>query len=142
MDKTGEKAMKRRVFLAMGLAGLGLAACEPLPQVSESDLLITARLGDDIRKALPADAALILELADVSLADAPSIRIAKARLGPKDPLHLIVPRIRLRDGMSYGLSLRIEDASGTLLWISDTAYILPQNPPRRVNFGKLSMAQT
>jgi putative lipoprotein len=133
--------MKRRVFLGATLAMLAVAACEPLPEVAESDLLVTARLDDGIRKALPADSALILELADVSLADAPSIRIAMARLGPQEPLHLIVPRIRLRDGMNYGLSLRIESATGSLLWISDTAYILPPNPPRRVNFGKLSMAK-
>lgn len=131
--------MQRRVFLAMGLAGLGLAACEALPDITDKELLVTARLDDAIRSQLPPDAALILELADVSLADAPSIRIAMARLGPADPLHLVVPRIRLREGMSYGLSLRIEDPSARLLWISDTAYILPPNPPQRVNFGKLSV---
>lgn len=133
--------MQRRVFLVMGLAGLGLAACEALPEISDKDLLVTARLDDAIRAQLPSDAVMILELADVSLADAPSIRIAMARLGPKDPLHLVVPRIRLREGASYGLSLRIEDPAAKLLWISDTAYLLPPNPPQRVNFGRLSVVR-
>jgi putative lipoprotein len=131
--------MKRRGFLALVPATLLIAACEPLPQVSEGDVLVTARLPAEVRRSLPADARLLLEVADVSLADAPAIRIAQAVLGPKDGLALVVPRPRFQTGRAYALSLRIEDAAGKLIWISDTRNSLPPDLPARIRFGVLSV---
>jgi putative lipoprotein len=133
--------MHRRRFLSLVPATLLLAACEAMPEASETDILISARLAGDIRRGLPPDARLILELADVSLADAPAIRIAQAVLGPKDTLALVVPRLRLRAGRTHALSLRIENPEGKLLWISDTLNSLPAETPARVRFGELSMVR-
>ena len=133
--------MNKRGFISLGLAAGVLAACAPLPTLAPTDLLISASIPRQLRDGLPPDAVLKLELADVSLADAPAIRIAQARLGPKDPLHLIVPRARLQAGRTHALSLRIEDAAGKLLWVSDTHNEVPVSPKQHIALGKLSMVR-
>lgn len=132
--------MQRRTFVTLCLTASALAACQEItPDVAPAQIVVSARVASAVIRALPPGAVMILELADVSLADAPAIRIAKERLAPAPQVALTVPSGRLRDGMTYALSLRIEGPDGTLLYVTDTLHRLPPNPPRQVNLGRLSV---
>lgn len=89
------------------------------------------------RIALPPDAVLIVTIQDVSLADAPASVIARVRLptnGRQVPLPYAVEydASRILAGRRYTVSGRVEDGTGRLLWITDTAISLPE-PGDRVD---------
>lgn len=82
------------------------------------------------RIALPPDAILIVRVQDVSLADAPATLIAEKRLpteGRQVPLPYAIEYdpARVLPNHRVTVSGRIEDASGRLMWITDTSIPLP-----------------
>ena len=82
------------------------------------------------RIALPPDAVLIVRIQDVSLADAPATLIAEKRLpteGRQVPLPYAIEYdpARVLPNRRVTVSGRIEDASGRLMWITDTSIPLP-----------------
>lgn len=82
------------------------------------------------RIALPPDARLKVAISDVSLADAPAPVIAETEIETAGrqvpiPFTLEYDPAQIVPGRSYAVSARITDASGTLLWITDTRFALP-----------------
>jgi len=76
---------------------------------------------------LPEDASIVVEVQDTSLADAPALIISQAEIAPEDPAATEIPfevqydEEAIEDTNTYTLSVRIEDAAGTLLFINDTS---------------------
>lgn len=82
------------------------------------------------RIALPADARLQVTISDVSLMDAPATVIARTEIDTAGrqvpiPFALDYDPSRIVAGRTYAVSARITDASGTLIWITDTRFDLP-----------------
>ena len=81
------------------------------------------------RIALPADAIIKVQIADVALMDAPSRTIAETSFKADGrqvpiPFTLSYPADRPGSHAEYAVSVRIEDASGKLLFITDTRNVL------------------
>ena len=78
--------------------------------------------------ALPAGAALTVELRDVSRADAPSILITRQVIPhpgpPPTAFRLDYRRAAIDPRNTYSVSARVETAAGKLLFINDTAYLV------------------
>lgn len=82
------------------------------------------------RIALPPDARLKVTISDVSLMDAPATVIAETEIETAGrqvpiPFALDYDRSRIVAGRRYAVSARITDASGKLIWITDTHFDLP-----------------
>ncbi len=108
----------------------GLAACVPMSDSNETMLTGTATYRERI--ALPPDSRLVVTISDVSLMDAPSVTIAQNQIntaGQQVPISFAVSydRARIQPGRTYGVSARILDKRGQLVWITDTRNPLP--PP-------------
>ena len=77
------------------------------------------------RIALPSDATIQVQIQDVSLADAPAKVIGDITM-PADGKQAPIPYEvkynpeNIQENHSYSMSVRIEDSSGKLLFISDT----------------------
>lgn len=97
----------------------------PEPQVAPDSYRVTGAISYRERMALPADSVVTVSLEDVSLADAPSTRLAdfsftsEGRQVPFD-FELVVPRSDLKARHRYAVQARITDPAGRLLWITDT----------------------
>lgn len=79
------------------------------------------------RIALPPNAVLSVKLLDVSLADAPSVMLAETRVGTDGdqvplPFPLDYDSADIEARHRYVIRAEIFDASGVLLWTTDTAY--------------------
>lgn len=82
------------------------------------------------RIALPQDARLKVTIADVGRADAPAQVIAETEIETAGrqvpiPFTLDYDPTQIAPRGSYAVSARITDASGALLWITDTRFNLP-----------------
>jgi putative lipoprotein len=112
-------------------AAFALAACGrtgetamPSPPAPVASASVTGTATYRERIALPADAELIVQLADVSLADAPSTVVAEQRIAPvrvPAPFTLSYDPARIDPRHSYAVSARVERA-GTLLFTTDTRH--------------------
>ncbi len=77
------------------------------------------------RMALPSDATIQVQIQDVSLADAPAEIIGDMTI-PAEGKQVPIPYEvkynpeNIQENHSYSMSVRIEDSSGKLLFISDT----------------------
>jgi putative lipoprotein len=125
--------MMRKTFLpaiALALATAGCATAPGSEPVTSAGVGLEAgQLSGTIyyreRSALPADVTIRVQIADVARMDAPSRTIAETSFrteGRQVPIPFILRYAADRPSghAEYAVSARIEDASGKLLFITDT----------------------
>lgn len=135
--------MVRTVFL--GLSTLALAACATTP--AEQPVTVTGSITYRERIALPPTAQVEITLADVSLADAPARTLAQQAFtadGRQVPFafSLTVDQRPLDPRHSYAVSARISDASGRLMFITDTRNSVTFDGRRVIDMGMLTLVKT
>ncbi|BBB13307.1 YbaY family lipoprotein [Sphingopyxis sp. FD7] len=135
--------MVRTVFL--GLSPLALAACATTP--AEQPVTVTGSITYRERIALPPTAQVEITLADVSLADAPSRTIAQQAFtadGRQVPFafSLTIDQRQLDPRHSYAVSARITDASGKLMFITDTRNSVAFDGRRAIDMDMLTLIKT
>lgn len=112
-------------FFIFGLAPLVVGVLA-VPQVTKAgEKTITGEVIYRERIALPPDAVLVIELADVSVADAPATVIAKRRVAPTGqvPIKFDIgfdPKA-IQKGRTYALQARIT-VGERLMFITDTSH--------------------
>jgi putative lipoprotein len=125
-----------RAVLLVPLAAL--SACQTAdgpsrPAVAENQaarVTLNGTVSYRQRIALPQDARLKVTISDVSLMDVAAPVIAEIETetaGRQVPISFALDydAARVKPGRSYAVSARIVDASGKLLWITDTRFDLP-----------------
>jgi putative lipoprotein len=132
--------------LALSLATLPLAACATLGP-SEQPVSVTGQITYRERMALPPTAQIEIQLSDVSLMDAPSRTIAQQSFtadGRQVPFafSLTVDQRPLDPRHSYAVSARITDASGRLMFITDTRNSVAFDGRSRIDMGTLTLVKT
>ena len=132
---------------ALSLITLPLAACATLMPPSEEPVSVTGSITYRERMALPPTAQVEIQLADVSLMDAPSKTIAQQSFtadGRQVPFafSLTVDQRKLDPRGRYAVSARITDASGKLMFITDTHNGVTFDGRPRVDMGTLVMVKT
>ena len=132
--------------LALSLATLPLAACATLGP-SEQPVSVTGQITYRERIALPPTAQIEIQLSDVSLMDAPSRTIAQQSFtadGRQVPFafSLTVDQRPLDPRHSYAVSARITDASGRLMFITDTRNSVAFDGRSRIDMGTLTLVKT
>lgn len=132
--------------LALSLATLPLAACATMGP-SEQPVTVTGQITYRERIALPPTAQVEIQLSDVSLMDAPSRTIAQQRFtadGRQVPFafSLTVDQRPLDPRHSYAVSARITDASGRLMFITDTRNSVAFDGRSRIDMGTLTLVKT
>ncbi|MBA4327971.1 MAG: hypothetical protein C0428_07065 [Polaromonas sp.] len=138
--------MKRRIIAtaALGLLVL-LAGCASGPASQApgpaapavTGLRITGSISYLQRVALPPDSDVIVQLRDVSRADAAAVVLAEQRFKTRSqvplPFELAVDAARIDPRMRYAVAARIEHG-GKLLFINDRIYpVLTQGHGRRAD---------
>ena len=136
--------MVRAVLL--GVSAFSLAACATIPP-AEQPVSVTGSITYRERSALPPTAQVEVTLADVSLMDAPSKTIAQQSFtadGRQVPLafSLTVDQRQLDPRHSYAVSARITDASGRLMFITDTRNSVAFDGRRAIDMGVLTLVKT
>ena len=129
-----------------GLSALSLAACATIPP-AEQPVSVTGSIAYRERVALPPTAQVEVTLADVSLMDAPSKTIAQQAFtadGRQVPFafSLTVDQRLLDPRHSYAVSARITDASGKLMFITDTRNSVTLDGRRAIDLGTLMLVKT
>ena len=114
---------------------------------SEEPVSVTGNITYRERMALPPTAQVEIQLADVSLMDAPSKTIAQQSFTADGrqvpfPFTLTVDQRRLDPRGRYAVSARITDASGKLMFITDTHNGVEFDGRPRVDMGTLVMVRT
>ncbi|WP_332817074.1 YbaY family lipoprotein [Sphingopyxis sp.] len=132
--------------LALSLVTLPLAACATLGP-SEQPVSVTGNISYRERMALPPTAQIEIQLSDVSLMDAPSRTIAQQSFtadGRQVPFafSLTVDQNTLEPRNSYAVSARITDASGQLMFITDTRNSVTFDGRPRIDMGTLNLVKT
>lgn len=132
-------------FAAPIALGLSLAACATTP--AEQPVTVTGSITYRERMALPPTAQVEVTLADVSLMDAPSKMIAQQAFtadGRQVPFSfsLTVDQRPLDPRHSYAVSARISDASGKLMFITDTRNSVTFDGRRVIDMGMLTLVKT
>lgn len=139
--------MKRRM---MGMAALGvlglLTACATAPTslpstgaapapAAAAGLRVSGTLSYLQRIALPPDSEVIVQLRDVSRADASAVVLAEQRFKTRSqvplPFELVVDPARIDPRLRYAVAARIE-RGGRLMFINDKVYpVLTQGSGNR-----------
>lgn len=132
--------------LALSLATLPLAACATI-MPSEEPVSVTGNITYRERMALPPTAQVEIQLADVSLMDAPSKTIAQQSFTADGrqvpfPFTLTADQRRLDPRGRYAVSARITDASGKLMFITDTHNSVTFTGQPRIDLGTLVLIKT
>ena len=135
-----------RAAFALSLATLPLAACATL-MPSEQPVSVTGAITYRERMALPPTAQVEIRLDDVSLMDAPSKTIAQQSFtadGRQVPFafSLTVDQRKLDARGRYAVAARITDASGKLMFITDTHNGVTFDGRPRIDLGTLVMVRT
>lgn len=136
--------MVRTIFL--GLSALTLSACASTAP-AERTIAVTGSVTYRERIALPPTAQIEVRLDDVSLADAPARNLARqafAAGGKQVPIAftLTVDKSQLDPRHSYAVSARITDASGRLMFITDTRNSVTFDGRRAIDLGTLMLVET
>lgn len=134
-----------RILAVSAVAAPLLAACATTP--AEQPVTVTGSITYRERIALPPAAQVEITLADVSLADAPSRTIAQQAFtadGRQVPFafSLTVDQRQLDPRHSYAVSARISDASGKLMFITDTRNSVVFDGRRAIDMGMLTLIKT
>ena len=137
--------MKRIVPLAATLA-LALPACATTPAAQDM-VTVTGEATYRERIALPPEAVMTVRIEGVSRADAPAPVLAEERYLAEGQVPLAfaveVPRAALEGAVSTSARVRIEDADGRLMWITDThTPVTPVAGEARIDLGTLVMVRT
>ena len=135
------------IALAVAVAGCTADhAAEPVVTASAGLQAgqLTGTINYRARIALPADAVIKVQIADVALMDAPSRTIAETSFKTDGrqvpiPFTLAYPADRPDGPAEYAVSARIEDASGKLLFITDTQNVL--TPGRKMDLWLVNAAR-
>lgn len=132
--------------LALSLAILPLAACATLSP-SESPVAVTGSITYRERIALPPTAQIDISLDDVSLMDAPARNIARQSFtadGRQVPFafSLTVDQRPLDPRHSYAVSARITDATGKLMFVTDTRNSIVFDGRPQIDMGMLTLVKT
>ncbi|KGB59120.1 YbaY family lipoprotein [Sphingopyxis sp. SE2] len=135
-----------RMLAVSAIAGPLLAACATIPP-AEEPVSVTGSITYRERMALPPTAQVEVTLADVSLMDAPSKTIAQQSFtadGRQVPFafSLTVDQRQLDPRHSYAVSARITDASGRLMFITDTRNSVTFDGRRAIDLGMLTLVKT
>ena len=135
-----------RVLAVGAVAAPLLAACATIPP-AEQPVSVTGSITYRERMALPPTAQVEVTLADVSLMDAPSKTIARQSFtadGRQVPFafSLTVDQRQLDPRHSYAVSARITDASGRLMFITDTRNSVTFDGRRAIDLGMLTLVKT
>ena len=135
-----------RMLAVSAIAGPLLAACATIPP-AEEPVSVTGSITYRERMALPPTAQVEVTLADVSLMDAPSKTIAQQSFtadGRQVPFafSLTVDQRQLDPRHSYAVSARITDASGRLMFITDTRNSVTFDGRRAIDLGMLMLVKT
>jgi putative lipoprotein len=135
-----------RVFAVGAVAAPLLAACATIPP-AEQPVSVTGNITYRERMALPPTAQVEVTLADVSLMDAPSKTIAQQSFtadGRQVPFafSLTIDQRQLDPRHSYAVSARITDASGRLMFITDTRNSVTFDGRRAIDLGMLTLVKT
>lgn len=134
-------------LLAVGMVTAPLlAACATVPP-AEQPVSVTGSITYRERIALQPTAQVEITLSDVSLMDAPSKTIAQQSFtadGRQVPLAftLTVDQRRLDPRHSYAVAARITDASGKLMFITDTRNSVAFDGRRAIDMGMLALVKT
>ena len=134
-------------LLAVGMITAPLlAACATVPP-AEQPVSVTGSITYRERIALPPTAQVEITLSDVSLMDAPSKTIAQQSFtadGRQVPFAftLTVDQRRLDPRHSYAVAARITDASGKLMFITDTRNSVAFDGRRAIDMGMLTLVKT
>ncbi|MBJ7502110.1 MAG: YbaY family lipoprotein [Sphingopyxis sp.] len=134
-------------MLAVGVVATPLlAACATIPP-AEQPVSVTGSITYRERMALPPTAQVEITLADVSLMDAPSKTVAQQSFtadGRQVPFAftLTVDQRQLDPRHSYAVSARITDASGRLMFITDTRNSVAFDGRRAIDLGMLILVKT
>ncbi len=120
------------------------APAPPTATKPPTDAAITGSVTYGNTAALPAGAALTVELRDVSRADAPSDLIARQVIPhpgpPPTAFRLDYRRADIDPRNTYSISARVETAEGKLLFINDTAYlVLTYGHPARADLELIAV---
>ena len=135
-------------MLAVGaIAAPLLAACATIMPPSEQPVSVTGNITYRERIALPPTAQVEIQLSDVSLMDAPSKTIAQQSFtadGRQVPFafSLTVDERKIDPRGRYSVSARITDASGKLMFITDTHNGVTCDGRPRIDMGTLVMVRT
>ncbi len=135
-----------RAAFALSLATLPLAACATI-MPSEEPVSVPGHITYRERMALPPTAQVEIRLDDVSLMDAPSKTIAQQSFtadGRQVPFafSLTVDQRKLDARGRYAVAARITDASGKLMFITDTHNGVTFDGRPRIDLGTLVMVRT
>ena len=134
-------------LLAVGMVTAPLlAACATVPP-AEQPVSVTGSITYRERIALPPTAQVEVTLSDVSLMDAPSKTIAQQSFtadGRQVPFafSLTVDQRQLDPRHSYAVAARITDASGKLMFITDTRNSVTFTSGSTVDMGVLTLVKT
>ncbi|MBA3940059.1 MAG: hypothetical protein C0520_02485 [Sphingopyxis sp.] len=133
-----------RIAAPVALA-LSLTACATAP--AERTIAVTGSITYRERIALPPTARIEVRLDDVSLADAPANNMATqsfASEGRQVPFafSLTVDRADIDPRHSYAVSARITDASGKLMFVTDTRNSVAFDSGSAVDMGMLTLVRT
>lgn len=135
-------------MLAVGaVAAPLLTACATIMPPSEAPVSVTGSITYRERMALPPTAQVEIQLSDVSLMDAPSKTIAQQSFtadGRQVPFSfsLTVDERKIDPRGRYSVSARITDASGKLMFITDTHNGVTFDGRPRIDMGTLVMVRT
>ena len=132
--------------MVLGLSALTLSACASTAPAGQT-IAVTGSVTYRERIALPPTARIEVKLDDVSLADAPSRTLASQRFaaeGKQVPFAfaLTIDRADLDPRHSYAVSARITDASGKLMFITDTRNSVTFTSGSTVDMGVLTLVKT
>lgn len=120
---------------------------EAVSAAAEKLLTVKGEIGYRERMALPADAVVIVEINDISRADAPAFTLSEQRIetaGKQVPIPflLTVARDKLPGPIGNTVQVRIQDKQGKLLWITDTIRsIEPDENSATVNMGLIVLVK-
>lgn len=134
-----------RILAASAIAAPLLAACATTP--AEQPVSVTGSISYRERIALPPTAQVEITLADVSLMDAPSKTLARQSFtadGRQVPFAftMTVDQRPLDPRHSYAVSARITDATGKLMFITDTRNSVAFDGRRTIDMGMLTLVKT
>ena len=126
---------------------LSLAACASTEVPAEHTVAVTGSIAYRERIALPPTAQVEIRLDDVSLMDAPSKTIAQQSFtadGRQVPFafSLTVDERRLDPRGSDAVSARMTDASGKLMFITDTRNSVTFDSRPVIDLGTLMLIKT
>ena len=133
-------------FAVPAIVALSLSACASAPPAGRA-IAVTGSIAYRERIALPSDAKIEVRLDDVSLADAPARTLARQDFsagGGQVPFRfsLDVDRAAIDPRHSYAVAARISDASGELMFITDTRNSVAFDARSTVDLGTLMLVRT